>query len=117
MLRRSRSVRSSRPMDTERWLRSGERRAGGFDGRGGISCRARMGEDTLATGGSGLSISRYHGVASVWEDSSAAGDGVCDSSIGVVLWASIDCRRRDVVCSFREAAEEDGTATREINWD
>lgn len=46
---------------------------GGWGGRGGISCSARIGE--MGAGGVGSSICRYHGI----EDK--GGDGV-DSSKG-----------------------------------
>lgn len=59
---KSRRVRLSRPMEIERWLRSGSRMAGGEAGSGGISCRARRGEGAVGSGGRGSSIVRYHGV-------------------------------------------------------
>lgn len=59
-------------MCTDRCERIGERIAGGFGGRGGISWSARMGD--IGEGSAGSSIWRYHGIDPS-EEGGGGGDG------------------------------------------
>lgn len=72
-------ARLSRPMETERCFRIGERIVGGSLGRGGISWRARRGD--MGAGGSGVGIERYHGLESSEVSVDAGGGGVGETSV------------------------------------
>lgn len=113
--RRSISVRSSRPMEMERWLSTEERTAGGLLGRGGICWRARIGE-TDGVGGEGLSISRYHGMDCVSDCDSGASEisDTCEDSLTALSGFSdcIDSNRRAVVCIVRDKLVDLGRGRR-----
>lgn len=87
MFRRSSKTRLSRPIWMDKCSRTGCNMIGGSLGRGGISCRASMGE--TGAGGEGSSTWRYHGI----DVSGGWLDGVCSSDCrkGVRRVKLLDC--------------------------